>query len=222
MRHEEKYSINYSDYLILKSKLSTLFKSDKYTDAHGEYRVRSIYFDNQYDKILMEKVNGYRKKEKFRLRMYNSDTSVIKLEKKIKIDNVCEKTSANLTLDQAKKILNSDINWMSRSDDDLISEFYSRIRAYSLEPKTVVEYKRIPFEFRPGNTRITVDTEIRTGLRSIDFFNNNIFLVPTADEYGVLEVKYDEFLPEIVRDAVGLVGRRRSAYSKYAIGRRFE
>ena len=50
----------------------------------GKYEIRSLYFDNMEDKALREKLDGISVREKYRLRMYNGDTSVIRLERKVK------------------------------------------------------------------------------------------------------------------------------------------
>ena len=81
MRHELKYIINKSDYFVLKSRLSALFQRDRHATAHGEYRVRSLYFDDPYDSALLDKINGVDYREKFRIRVYDEDYSFIRLEK---------------------------------------------------------------------------------------------------------------------------------------------
>jgi hypothetical protein len=43
-------------------------------------------------------------------------------------------------------------------------------------------------------------------------------LIPISDVY-ILEVKYDNFLPEIIRGVVSLSSRRSAAFSKYAVTR---
>ena len=44
----------------------------------------------------------------------------------------------------------------------------------------------------------------------------------TMEPGTVLEVKYDAFLPELVRMAVQVPGRQAAACSKYALSRRFD
>lgn len=46
--------------------------------------------------------------------------------------------------------------------------------------------------------------------------------VPVTDGAVVVEVKYDEFLPEIVQTAVSPLGQQARAYSKYAFCRRLD
>ena len=91
-RHEWKHEINYSDMLILRQRLSAITKPDSHA-VDGKYEIQSLYFDNLKDKALREKLDGVNYREKFRIRYYNDDTSFIRLEKKSKINGLCQKTS---------------------------------------------------------------------------------------------------------------------------------
>ena len=95
-RHEWKHEINYSDMLVLRHRLKAVARCDP-NAPNGRYFIRSMYFDTPYDKALKEKINGISRREKFRIRYYNGDTSFIRLEKKSKIDGLCGKQSASLT-----------------------------------------------------------------------------------------------------------------------------
>ena len=98
-------------------------------------------------------------------------------------------------------------------------ELYLKMRAQGLRPKTIVDYTREPFIYAPGNVRVTLDYDIRTGLGCTDFLNSACVTVPAKDAPIILEVKWDAFLPDIIRDAVQIPGRRASAFSKYAVWR---
>ena len=178
------------------------------------YLIRSLYFDNLADKALMEKVNGMSRREKFRIRYYNGDTTVIHLEKKSKIDRLGNKQSASLTKEQAQSIVDGDIDWMPDSEFPLVRELYSKMRTQSIAPKTIVDYTREPFIYPAGNVRVTLDYNIRSGMRCTDFLNPDCVTVPVSDAI-ILEVKWDGFLPDIIRDAVSLADRREGSFSKY-------
>lgn len=95
-RHELKYSISYGDYLILRPRLKQIMKSDPHTDENGLYQIHSICFDNYYDKVLREKIDGVKKREKYRIRWYNDSKEILNLEKKVKINNICMKFGKGL------------------------------------------------------------------------------------------------------------------------------
>lgn len=81
-RHEFKHYINYADILQLRSRLPLIMEMDEHSTSKAGYVVRSLYFDNYADKALFEKINGVDNREKFRLRLYNGNFSLILLEKK--------------------------------------------------------------------------------------------------------------------------------------------
>lgn len=217
-RHEWKHEISYGDMLVLRQRLSAVMKRDKHA-IDGKYLIRSLYFDNASDKALREKVDGVNIREKFRIRYYNNDTSLIHLEKKSKVNGLCRKDSVTLSFEQAQAIANGDYGWMVDSGVPLIQELYSKMMSQGLRPKTIVDYLREPFVFAPGNVRVTLDYNIRTGMNCIDFLNSNCVTVPAGDAPIILEVKWDEYLPDIIRDAVQLPNCRVGAFSKYAVCR---
>lgn len=215
-RHEWKHEIGYSDMLILRSRLKSVMQSDP-NAKDGRYFVRSLYFDNLQDKALMEKINGVNRREKFRLRYYNNDLSHITLEKKSKINGLCGKQQQVIGYEMAEQILNGDIEALTASDrPSLLMELGIKMKTQGLMPKTIVDYEREPFICEAGNTRVTMDYNIRTGLISRDFLEPESITVPAGDAPIILEVKWDEFLPSFVRDLVQIPGRRTSAFSKYA------
>lgn len=222
LRHEFKHTINAVDDLEITHRLRKLFKHDENADSRGIYRVSSLYFDTPCDRALRQKIDGVNRREKFRIRYYNEDTSFIRLEKKFKINGLCGKYSAKITAEQVERILHGDIDFLAGSEHPLLLEFYSKMKGQLLRPKTVATYDREAFRYEPGNVRITIDRNLRSGLGSTDFLNTGLYHADVSDDTAVLEVKYDEFLPEIVRMAVATPNRRAAAYSKYAVCRRFD
>ncbi len=214
-RHEWKHEINQADLLVLRQRLRVIASPDPYA-VDGKYVIRSLYFDNAADKALREKLDGVSRREKFRIRYYNGDTSVIHLEKKSKFGGLGKKQSANLTAVQTQAIANGSLDWMPDSSEELVCELYVKMRMQGLRPKTIVDYTREPFIFGPGNVRVTLDYNIRTGFGCSDFLNPACTTIPAGDTPIILEVKWDSFLPDIIRDAVRLPGRRVTAFSKYA------
>lgn len=216
-RHEYKHEISRSDMLALRSRLSAVMKKDIHA-IDGKYFIRSLYFDNAQDKALTEKLNGVNIREKLRIRYYNHDASAIHLEKKSKINGMCLKESTVLTKEMAQAIVQGDYTWMMDSGVPLIQELYTKMISQGLRPKTIVDYEREPFVFAPGNVRVTLDYNIRTALGCTDFLNPDCVTVPAGNAI-ILEVKWDEYLPDIIRDAVQLPSCRTGTYSKYAVCR---
>ena len=222
LRHELKHQINLREDLVLSQRLRKLFAHDKNAGPGGTYRVTSLYFDTPYDSALREKIDGVNRREKFRLRYYGTDVSFIRLEKKYKVNGLCGKRSARMTVEQAEKLLSGNYGFLLNAGEPLFIEFYSKLKGKGLLPKTTVRYDREAFLYSPGNVRITLDRDIRTGLGNIDFLNSEIFYLRAMEPGTVLEVKYDAYLPELVRIAVQVPGRQAAACSKYALCRRFD
>lgn len=217
-RHEWKHAISLSDMFELRRRLSAVIGRDVHAE-NGKYKIRSLYFDNAEDKALREKIDGVNQREKFRIRYYNADLSFIKLEKKSKINGLCLKQSTRLTEQQAQAVVDEDWGWMPECEEPLVRELYVKMRQQGLRPKTIVDYTREPFVYAPGNVRITLDYAIRTGIRCTDFLNPDCVTVPAGDTPIILEVKWDEFLPDIIRSAVQLKDCRVGSFSKYAVCR---
>ena len=214
-RHEWKHEISYADLLAIRQRLRAVAESDPHAE-NGRYLVRSLYFDSLSDRALREKIDGVNLREKFRIRYYNGDPSVIHLEKKSKRAGLGTKYSAALTKDEAQSIVDGELDWMMSSGRPLVQELYCKMRYQGLRPKTIVDYTREPFIYRPGNVRVTFDYDIRTGLSCTDFLNPDCVTIPAGDAPILLEVKWDAFLPSVIRDAVQTPGRRVEAFSKYA------
>ena len=220
-RHEWKHEISHGDMLVLRQRLSAVMQRDAHAE-NGKYFIRSLYFDNAADKALREKLDGVNNREKFRIRFYNHDPSLIHLEKKSKRNGLGSKDSAVLTAAEAQSIVDGNWEWMKDADRPLVRELYGKMVSQGLRPKTIVDYTREPFVYKPGNVRVTLDYDIRTGLGSTDFLNPDCVTVPAGDDSIILEVKWDEFLPNIIRDIVQLESRHTSAFSKYAICRIYD
>lgn len=220
-RHEWKYEISYADMLAVRQRLMVVMKKDSHT-IDGMYTIRSLYFDNLKDKVLLEKINGVNVREKFRIRYYNGDTSFIKLEKKSKNNGLCLKESINLSREQAELIIKGSYTWMQQSKDALLRELYLKMVHEGLRPKTIVDYIREPFVFYPGNVRVTLDSNIRTSMSVTDFLEHSCITVPIADNPIILEVKWDEYLPDIIKDIIQLRGGQTGAFSKYAACRMYD
>ena len=212
-RHEFKHSINYSDYLSLRSRLQAVLKPDLKASETGVYIIRSLYFDNADDKVLCEKLDGLNKREKFRLRYYNNDPSYIRLEKKSKMNGLCSKQVVSITKEQCDRLLDGERTFLKESGNPLFLELYNKMEYQQLRPKTIVEYTREAYVFPAGNVRVTIDSNIRTGMFSTDFFNSQLVMLSTAER--ILEVKYDSFIPQAVSDIIQMSNRKTAGYSKY-------
>lgn len=220
-RHEWKHEITAYDRYMLRLRLGAVCRPDSHA-KDGKYTIRSLYFDDASDTALREKLDGVSVREKFRLRCYGGDTSLIHLEKKSKFSALGTKSTAAVTREEVSALLKGDLTWMMDAERPLVCELYTKMVTQGLRPKTIVDYTREPFIYDPGNVRVTMDYNIRTGLGGTDFLSMDCITVPVPDDPIILEVKWDGFLPGIIRDAVQLTGRHTGAYSKYAACRAYD
>lgn len=220
-RHEYKHYVNYSDYVGMRRRLGALMQHDEHVGKDGTYKIRSLYFDTMSDKVLREKIDGLSEREKFRIRCYDFDFDFIRLEKKVKRGGLGYKVSCPVSVEEVQKIIDGDYEWMKTCDRGLIVELYEKLTLEGLKPRTIVDYTREPFVCKAGNVRVTLDFDIRSGLRSVDFLNKDAVTIPASAGTYIMEVKYDNFLPDMIRDVVQLGNREESAFSKYAACRTF-
>lgn len=219
-RHELKFEISQADKMELSLRLRQVMRPDGHAE-NGKYEIRSLYFDTLEDKALMEKIDGVNGREKYRLRMYNHNPDFIKLEVKRKINGLTQKESEPISKAGAQRLIEGDTDRMTESESALVRGMHGKIRAGLLRPKTIVEYTREAFCHEAGNARVTLDYDLRTGLDGIDFLNPDAVTAPVWTGRVLLEVKWDEFLADFIRDAVHLEGRGAGAFSKYAQARIF-
>ena len=211
LRKELKYKINDNDFFIIKHNLNNLIKKDP--NCSGDYyTISSIYFDD-YNKTSYNQVkNGISNRWKYRIRFYNYDDSYIKLEKKHKINGLTNKTSVRITREVLDNILNNNIK-ISECNNLLLNEFIIKTKKDLLRPIICIEYDRVPFVYKLGNVRVTLDYNIRYINKYNDLFNINKKVYYLNDK--ILEVKYNELIPDFIRFRLELNHLEQTSYSKF-------
>ncbi len=221
-RHEVKVSINSFDKEVLSSRLSYTLKKDKHLGENGFYKVRSLYFDDIHDTSLKEKLNGIIYREKYRIRTYDNSVSIIRLEKKVKNNTLGYKESALLTLDECKNIINGNYHFLKDRSEMVCKQLYVKMRTDMFKPKTIIEYDREAYIWDPGRVRITIDSNVRTGISSVDFLDFDVPMINIVNNNtAILEIKYDNYLPSHISNLLQINSRQKAAISKYVLGRRF-
>lgn len=217
-RHELKQIISPADAKMMSARLGAVMRHDKHC-KNGSYLISSLYFDNLDDRALREKLNGVDRREKFRLRVYDGSFDTVWLEKKSKINGLCSKQRCIVSESEARRILTLGAAYKPSEDSPLLRELGIKAATQGLRPKTIVDYRREAFTFPAGNVRVTLDSDIRTGLHGTDFFDPDRIMIPARETGTVLEVKWDEFLPDFIRGLVQPGCARTESFSKYAASR---
>ena len=197
-RHELKYLINKRDMDSCIARLSMFAGRDSHAGPDG-YFIRSLYFDDIYHSAYEDKAGGVAKRAKYRIRMYDMDKSFISLEEKIKEGPYIRKESVRLTEDEYDKILRGDTDFLLGRQEPAADDFSLECRLNALRPEVIVDYDRVPFVYEHGNVRITFDMNIRASSPG-DIFEKDL---PGYEVLGtdllIMEVKYTQFLPDILR-----------------------
>lgn len=218
LRHELKYYINDSVYYTLRQRLLHTIGPDPNMKDPDGYLITSVYFDDIYGSARDDKVKGCRFRKKFRLRSYDRNDSLIRLECKSKFDEYISKTNAVLTRQEYDKILHGEYEFLARRPETVCRELLGCNRTRLLKPRVAVEYKREAYIAAAGNVRITFDKEIAVSMASIDMFDKRFVTSKVIPEYQmVLEVKYDDFLPGAVQMLLKTAMTEKCAISKYVM-----
>jgi hypothetical protein len=219
-RHEYKYYITQADYEILSKKLSVLLKKDQNSTSENGYLIRSLYFDNLSDTDLLQKNNGVFRRKKFRIRIYNHLSDIIKLEKKSRQGEYILKTSVPITLHEYGLLQKWEYEFLLEKKGDLYQEFYAYLQGEYMRPRVIVDYIRDAYIANVSDVRITFDKELSVITNSIDIFDKNnsseeVLTYPLM----IMEVKFNEFLPTYIRQIIQMDAHTRSAISKYVLCR---
>ena len=220
LRHELKYQINFMQYRILRQKLGAVLKLDSHAGPDGSYHIRSLYFDDFRNSAFFDKMAGVPTRKKYRMRIYNLCDDFIKFERKGKFNEYVCKESAVLTREEAERIIGGDVTFLAKSDSKLLRCFYLECRNNLLRPVVLVDYLREAYVHPVGDVRVTFDIGVRTALGPVSFFDRDTSTVTVCEEPGViLEVKFDNVLPQIVRGLFSSGISPRSALGKFAMCR---
>lgn len=220
-RNELKYVCSEGELIQIKARIKSFCRLDPHVGKEGIYRIRSIYFDDRDDSCFYDNENGANQREKFRIRIYNEETSAIFLECKGKESNMTYKEHSFITKDMCNNILNEKFS-VKNEKDKLLAKFYLQYKGKNLRPKVVVTYERMPFIYPIGNVRITLDRNIGGTIKVNNFFEKYLPVRPVMPKgQHILEVKYDKFLPDFLYEIMNLGELRQTAYSKYYYCRKF-
>lgn len=220
LRHEWKYYINYDTYYVLRERLRNVIYIDENMPSEEGYLISSIYFDDVYESAMDEKVAGTRFRKKFRIRSYQYDKSLIRLECKSKYDEFISKESAKLTETEYYDILNGEYDFLADRKETVCRELFGYHKANLLCPKVTVEYQREAYIYPLGNVRITFDKDLSAAADILDMFSPDYHTTRIlADNLMILEVKYDDYIPDYILKLLQGATADQCAISKYVMCR---
>ncbi len=221
-RHEHKYIEPEINLIGMQQRLSALMKKDPYVSDKGCYSIRSLYFDDYRDRFLNENIDGVDERSKWRIRIYDRSTEHISLERKIRKSDLISKQSCTIDICTYEKLINKTA-MIDENNPPLLNLFIKEIRGSGLHPVVIVEYERTPFVHSSGNTRVTIDRNIRSSSEISAFLEDRRLNARPVLSSGqnLIEVKYDAFLPDQIAHAIEHGRMRRETFSKYYLARKF-
>lgn len=222
-RVEDKYDCDEMEMKILQARVGAVLRADDNQKDTLGYRITSLYFDDLYDTCLHDTVSGVAMRRKYRIRIYNNSLDTIKLEVKYKRYNKVHKQSVRISREQMEAFLHGRcVEDAGVSEDNPITIFNTAISQRGLRPRVIVEYDRKAYVFRSGNVRITFDRNIKSSREVFGFGTKNLTFTPLRETDGILEVKFDEFLPGFIAQLLELGDMNQTSYSKYRLCRENE
>lgn len=217
-RNEIKFIINKNMAEVLKQRLSLIMEVDKNSvNSDNSYYIRSLYFDDEDSNAFYEKLDGVEYRKKYRIRIYNLDDKFIRLECKYKHNNMTSKDQILITKEECSKIIDGKIDDFKLEKDNILKQFLVDYRLNRLKPCIIVDYNRLAFTYHVSDVRITFDSKIKSGLYNYNLFDENACTYSVIDDSEVvLEVKFNEVLPEAIAIILSTVPTFRQAFSKFA------
>lgn len=216
-RHEYKFMISRQSAELLKRRLPHIMQRDPHAGPAGQYTIRSLYFDDLAFRAFEEKVSGVNDRTKFRIRCYNYADTVFKLEKKEKKGNLTRKTAQSISRDDVLQLHRNPRQRLSEDPKGLGEELRLLCLTRGARPVVLVDYDRTPFTSVCGNTRITLDENLRTLPYTGDLFAAEDAIPVMEPEQVILEVKFDDFLPGHLDAALADIPKIPMAISKFAM-----
>ena len=222
-RHEIKFIISKQMSLILKQRLALAMNVDKNSvNLDNTYFIRSLYFDDINSTAYYEKIDGVLYRKKYRIRIYNNDSSFIRLERKWKHNNMTSKDQLKISKENCINLLTNQFDNIDKEllNNSLMKEFITDIKVFGLKPSVIDDYKRLAYTYHISEVRITFDERIKSGLYNCNLFNINRITYDVIDNNEVvLEVKFNEVLPEHISIILQTIPMYRQAVSKFALCR---
>ena len=165
---------------------------------------------------------GVLTRHKYRIRVYNCSDRRISLECKRKEYGMIQKKSCLITREETEQMINMGFAPITGENPALLNKMLLLQRTQLMQPKVIVQYLRRPFVCDEGNVRVTFDMNITSSPAFDRFFMEDIPERPVLPKgQHLLEVKFDEYLPDYIYHAIQMTNMRLETFSKYYLCRQY-
>jgi len=193
---------------VIKNRVKAIMHPDSHSG--GIYEVNNLYLDDKYDTCYNEKMLGSYVRDKYRIRFYNNDLSFIRFENKHKEGDLSYKASVVMTEDKYHEVTQGNMGFFLESHNPLRQKVATLHRLRQMRVASVYSYTREAYVYKPGNVRVTFDSNIRSDTLLPEPYRG---APPGAG--GMMEVKFDRYLPSVIKEMLDGLQLIQTAMSKY-------
>ncbi len=225
-RYEFKYLLPNSIAKQVEGEIKNFMVLDDFAKKkpNKKYFVNSIYFEDNHNTNFNEKVDGFRIRKKYRVRIYSEDEkkSIIFLE--IKGRNLERTYKKRISIPEKHfNLLNS--NGVTKllelfPNNKIITSFVFDVFKKQLKPIIKIDYLRKPYIGTHGlYFRLTFDNELKSSkISNLDFSNRDEFSILCKAGFTILEVKFERSIPAWFHRIIQSYNLKRMSISKYVLG----
>ena len=227
-RYEIKYRIPTDLIQVVREHVRNYAKPDPYAlkRPKHQYTVRSIYYDTSSFDFYYEKLDGLKIRKKLRIRAYDQKNGYGFLEIKRKYNNCVVKERAKLSFLQIEQLIDmqdnsSDAAFQDNHNARLVAgKFLHNILKKDLVATLLVIYEREPYiSLIDDQVRVTIDSNVRCKYQpEIEDLFSDSDLAYVTNHYSILELKFNDFMPQWMRTMIRELEIRHESISKYCIG----
>ncbi len=227
-RYEYKYIINAALVSRIRDYIEPYTQMDSHLQKYKRqtYTVRSLYFDTPTLDFYYEKMDGVKIRKKLRVRTYDDTDDYAFLEIKRKYVNCVAKERSRMSILTIERLINAPENnsYEFPPDDHnarLVSgKFLYNLLKKGLVPTLLVVYEREAYtEKGLDQNRVTIDKNI-CALSKPDLgeIMQTDHCVPVTGDRVILELKFDDMMPQWMKNLTIELKLKKQSISKYCLG----
>lgn len=214
-RQELKFFVDNHIINALIPEFNAYIRRDRYSE-HGPYEIHSVYFDTIDWQAFYTKIDGNKRRQKFRIRSYTIDPSeddTVFIEIKEKYDGTVYKRRSPIPFREAKKVITG-----AKIDggSSVVEEWRYAVLRNSIKPRLLNNYTRMAFssEHFPG-LRVTIDQNLTFAMTNKVEFTTLSRSAYWAHGKSVVEIKFDRYVPRFIIDIIRRYNLTQAPVSKY-------
>jgi len=219
-RHELKYYMKKKYAYELTEMIKKFMKKDEFNGDNNEYYIRSLYFDTYSNIDYYNKIIGVSERKKIRLRLYDLESSTVKLEVKNRYGPYMMKETVTISSEDARELISGSSNSLLSYQSNTANSVYHYMHDTLYRPTLLVDYEREAYTYPFDNIRVTIDKNVRVSTYDFNLFNNLTNMIPVLEaDVFILEIKYDNMIPNFLLNLISSIPSIRLSISKYCMGR---